>query len=72
MTSKDSEDFTVSRINNLKEKMVKMIENNEDDVILKCINDSNSEYNYVKGQEIDLSHLGRHTLLCLEELVSTH
>lgn len=72
MNSKDSEDFTVSRIKNLMDKIQKMARNPEkEEAILKCINESNSEYNYTKDQEIDLAHLGRRTLLCLEKLVST-
>ena len=69
MSSKDSEDFTVSRIKNLLEKLKKMAENHDIEVILKCINESNSEYNFTQGQEIDLAHLGRHTLISLEKLV---
>ena len=73
MNSKDSEDFTVSRLKSLREKIIKMVESHEEEAILNCINESNSEYNYTMGQEIeiDISHLGRHTLLCLEKLVNS-
>ena len=69
LDSLDSQDFDVPRINRIKQELEKFINDGKQNEILECINSSNSEYLYHSGEEIDLAHLGRNTLLALEKLV---
>ncbi|OHS96178.1 Bromodomain containing protein [Tritrichomonas foetus] len=68
LSSKNADDFTVPRIMEIKNNLEKMLSEGHQKEILDCINESNTDYMYTDGQEIDLSHLGRRTLIALEAL----
>ena len=66
-STEDGNNFTVERINRLKEKLEQMITSGKEDDIRQVLNETEPDRH---GLEVDLGHLGRRTLLALEALVA--
>lgn len=62
------EEFSTTRINELKNKLESLIKDNKEDQIIKCLNDAGNNFAPGKKQQIDVAKLGRNSLLKLEEL----
>ena len=65
----EEKEFTISRVKELENNLQKMVENGKAKEIANLLNEINPNEEFTETSEIDLSHLGRNSLIRLEKFV---